>query len=287
MLPERDAPAHLSHSARETLKRCGKSWFLRYRTTAPRRPALWSCGGSAIHEVTEAFDREAVDLGKLPGWDERFLAARWRDRFLYYLEKAFEVEPNEWSWGRSRSEPIEVWNQMGPQLIQNYIEWRRRSPYELWTTPDGQPAIELDVSGVLPGCPVEIKGYVDRIFQDPVLDKLIDVDLKSGKRPPKNGEQFGTYAALVQVKYGVQTDIGVPFLNRKGTLGRPYELAGYTPEAVGAVFGEAWEQIQAGEFPATPGDCFICDMQASCHAVGGPLAHLYDPDFPANEKIPY
>jgi putative RecB family exonuclease len=280
-------PEHLSHSSRDTLERCAKSWFLKYQTAAPRRPALWSAGGSAVHEVTEAWDRASLN-GELEFW--RGIEPVWNVAFDAQIEKIRRIEPNEWNWGRSASEPIEVWRAQGLKFVQSYIDWRQRSPYEIWTTPDGQPAIELDVSGMLPGCPVEIKGYVDRIFHDPVFDKLIDVDLKSGKRPPKNGYQFGTYAALVEAKYGVKTDLGVAFLTRKATLGKPYDLAEYTPEAVGKVFGEAWDKIQAGQFPAegiAKNDCYICDVASSCYAKGGPLAHLYDPDHPALEVIPF
>jgi putative RecB family exonuclease len=280
-------PAHLSHSARETLNRCAKSYFLRYFTPAPRRPALWSAGGSAVHEVTEAYDRDSVKLGGTPDWDEYTVHRSWQERFVFQLDEARRVDPNEWNWGRSPSEPIEVWNVNGPKFIQSYIDWRKRSPYTIWTTPDGVPAIELNVSGMLPGCPVEIKGYVDRIFHDPVFDRLIDVDLKSGKRPPKNGDQFGTYNALMQVKYGVETALGVPFLNRRGTLGKPYELAAYTPEAVGEVFAQAWAKIQTGEFTADTSDCFICDVASSCAAKGGPLASRYDPDHENYEHPPF
>jgi putative RecB family exonuclease len=277
---------HLSHSSRETLERCAKSWFLKYRTPAPRRPALWSAGGSAVHEVTEAWDRLAIHED-LRAFD---LVRVWNHAFGAQIEKIRKVDPNEWNWGRSASEPIEVWRVQGLEFVRSYIAWRKRSPYTIWTTPDGQPAIELDVSGMLPGCPVEIKGYVDRIFHDPVFDKLIDVDLKSGKRPPKNGNQFGTYAALVEVKYGVKTDLGVPFLTRKATLGRPYDLAEFTPEAVGKVFGETWDKIQAGEFPAegiAKNDCFICDVASSCAAKNGPLAARYDPDHPDYSHPPF
>lgn len=281
-------PPHLSHSSRDTLLRCAKSWQLKYLSAAPRRPALWSAGGSAVHAVTEEYDRavfadpaidpppEAVDL-------------MWNIAFDAQLAKLFKAEPNEWNWGRSKSEPIEVWRVQGLAFVQSYIDWRKRSPYTIWTTPDGVPAIELDVSGFLPGCPVEIKGYVDRIFHDPVFDRLIDVDLKTGRRPPKNGDQFGTYAALMKVKYGVDTALGVPFMNRLATLGRPYELAEYTPEAVGAAFGEAWAQIEAGEFPANGlgKECFICEISSSCAAMNGPLAARYDPDSPGYERPPF
>lgn len=281
--PQRlEPPQHLSHSSRETLLRCAKSWFLRYRTPAPRRPALWSVGGSAVHETTELWDRETISDREVP--------AAWADRFEFHLQKAFAADPNEWNWGRSKTEPIEIWRGQGLDFVNSYVAWRKRSPYTIWTTPDGTPAIELDVSGFLPGCPVEVKGFVDRIFVDSMFDKLIDVDLKSGKRPPKNGDQFGTYAALTEVKYGIRTDLGVPFLTRKATLGKPYDLAAYTPEAVGQAFADAWELIQGGIFPATgiaTNDCFICDLASSCAAKGGPLAARYDPSHPDYEFPPF
>lgn len=269
-------PGHLSHSSRETLERCAKAWFLKYMTPAPRRPALWAAGGVAVHEATEKYDHMA-----LAGQESAFyLPFIWERLFGTQLDKARIADPNENNWNRSPSEPIEVWNTNGPAFVRSYIDWRQRSPYEIWTTPDGSPAIELDVSGQLPGCPIPVHGYVDRIFHDPVLDKLIIVDLKTGKRPPATVAQFATYAALVRVKYGVQADIGVAFMNRKGTLATPWDLGGVTPESVGQVFGETWDKIQAGEFPADgfPKACYPCDMVASCAAANGPLAHLYDPD---------
>lgn len=79
-------------------------------------------------------------------------------------------------WRRTSADGVAEWWKLGPQLVQSYIDWRERSPWEIWTTPEGEPAIELDVSGVLPGCPVEIKAYLDRVFFDPVFKKLWIVD---------------------------------------------------------------------------------------------------------------
>lgn len=272
---------HLSHSSRETLTRCAKSWQLKYLSDAPRRPALWSAGGSAVHETTELWDRGEVSDKEVP--------SAWADCFEAQLQKLYAADANEWNWNRSPSEPIEVWRTQGLAFVQSYLDWRKRSPYAIWETPGGQPAVELDVSGVLPGCEPEIKGYVDRIFHDPVFDQLIIVDLKTGKRAPSGPEQFAVYGALVQVKYEVAPRLGAAFLNRKGTLGKPYELSEHTPEAVGEVFAEVWEEIQAGRFPANgfPDKCFPCDVIASCAIKGGPLAHLHDPDHPSNEKIPF
>lgn len=276
---------HLSHSSKELFLRCAKSWMLKYLTPAPRSASLWTAIGSAVHEITEAYDRAEV-ASELEFW--RDIESLWDVAFGAQLDELRRKEPNENNWRFSPSEPLGVWSTLGPQLVQSWIDWRKRSPYTVWTTPDGQPAIELDVSGMLPGCPVEIKGYVDIVMHDPVFDQLVIIDKKTSKKPPQEVAQFATYAALLEVKYGKRARLGAAFMNRTGTLARPFELAEHTPEAVGAVFGEAWEQIQAGDFAANPGRaCHICDVMSSCFVKNGPLARLYDPAHPEREIIPF
>ena len=274
---------HLSHSSRETLERCAKSWFLKYMTDAPRAQSLWLAGGSAVHEATEHYDLMAV-AGNADAFQAGFVFERLFDMQLGELR---EKEPREHMWRSSASEDIETWRRLGLQFVQSYIDWRERSPWEIWTTPDGEPAIELDISGRLPGCEIEIKAYLDRVFYDPLFKKLWIIDLKTSKRPPKDATQFGVYAALMKVKYGEDVLDGAAFMNRKGALSKPFELSEYTPKAVGKAFGEAWAQIQRGEFPAegiAKDDCFLCDVSAACHAKGGPLASLYDPDSPGHSS---
>jgi putative RecB family exonuclease len=273
-------PEHLSHSSRELLLRCAKSWFLKYMTDAPWSVSLWTAIGSAVHEATEYYDR-ALLRGDTDGFDAH---TTWAMFFGGQLEELRRKEPNQNSWRFSPSEPLGVWNTLGPQLVQSWIDWRQRSPYTVWITPDGEPAIELDVSGMLPGCPVEIKGYVDIVMEDPTFDQLLIIDKKTSKRPPASVEQFATYAALLEVKYGRRARLGAAFMNRKGTLATPWDLGGVTPQSVGAVFGEAWEQITAGEFPATgikTNDCYLCDTSSSCYAKGGPLSAIHDPADPS------
>ncbi|MEU3522295.1 PD-(D/E)XK nuclease family protein [Streptomyces sp. NPDC038707] len=277
-------PTHLSHSSRETLERCAKAYFLTRIAKAPQVPALWLVGGSAVHYVTEVYDLWSMVEPDPEKRDEAFnLNAWWEESFNSELAKARERESNENKWRSSKTEPVETWRSMGLTFVQAYIDWRERSPWEIWTTPDGEPAIELDVSGKLPGCPVEIKGFVDRVFRDPVFGKLWVLDLKSGKRPPKTAAQFETYAALIKAKYDVDVHMGVPFMNRKATLGKPYDLSEVDPKAIGAVYGAAWGQILKGDFRANgfPRECYpLCDVQAACAAQNGPLAHLYDPASP-------
>lgn len=271
-------PDHTSHSARETLERCAKAYFLTRIANAPQTPALWLAGGSAVHETTEDYD--LLSMAKMT--DAFAVSEMWDLHFNAQLEKARQREENETAWRSSKTEPVEVWRSMGLAFVQAYIEWRERSPWEIWIAPDGQPAIELDVSGKLPGCDVEIKAYLDRVFWDPVLRQLVIVDIKTGKKPPKTPDQFGTYAALLKVKYDVDVTMGAPFMNRRAALGTPFDLTEYTPQFVGEIFAAAWKQVQSGYFPANgfPGACFICDVKSSCAAQNGPLAPQYDPASP-------
>ncbi|MFC8490685.1 RecB family exonuclease [Streptomyces sp. NPDC057235] len=281
---------HFSHSSRETFERCAKSWFLKYIAKAPQQPAVWSVGGSAVHEATELYDLWAAAKASInaPNTGPFELAEIWEMCFDSQLAQATDKEPNQNLWRRSGDDTVESWRAMGLTHVQAWIDWRERAQWEIWTTPDGDPAIELDISGYLPGCSVEIKAYLDRIFYDPMFKKLWILDLKTGKKAPATSAQFGVYAALVKVKYGIDIADGVAFMNRLGTLGKPWNLAEYTPEAVGRVFGEAWERIQAGSFPATGltnRGCFICEVSAACYAKGGPLSARYDPDHP--QHVPF
>jgi RecB family exonuclease len=268
-----ELPGHISYSARDTLERCAKSYFLSRIAKAPTRPALWLAGGSAVHEVTEGWDR-----GEIPAVG---LEAAWNATFDAQLAELDAKDANRDRW-RKTKQGVEEWRVDGLEYVQAWIDWRERSPWEIWVTPDGEAAIELDISGKLPGCEVEIKAYLDRVFYDPNLGKLTIVDIKTGTRKPNSPAQFGTYAALLAQKYDIQVQWGVPFMNRKAAPSEPFDLTIFTPEYVGMTYGRAWAQIKAGNFNAHVGDgCFLCDVQEACYANGGHLSERFDPDSPA------
>lgn len=111
-------PSHLSHSSRETLLRCAKSYFLSRIAKAPSRPALWLAGGSAVHEVTEAYDHWSAKP-----WSDAFnVELAWGTAFEEQLAAIREKEPNENAWRWSKTEPTPVWRTMGLQFVQAYID---------------------------------------------------------------------------------------------------------------------------------------------------------------------
>lgn len=278
--PQPRAITHISYSGMNTHGECGKKYELSYVMDAPKKGAVWFVGGLAVHRATEEWDRDpAVDL-----------PAIWRTVFNEELDKQKAKDPDVLGWRKAgikadnpAGEDVAHWySVLGPSLVESYIAWRKRSSWEIWTTPDGEPAIELNVGGTLPGMEgVEFKGYIDRIFYDPQFDALRLVDLKTGSRKPETGLQLGVYGAAVQHRYGVAVPTGAAFMNRKGALAEAWTLAKYTPEYVGRHFKQLFDAIQAGYFvPKVGRHCGLCDVASACYANDGPLAHLYDRDAP-------
>lgn len=277
---------HISYSGRNTLSECPKQYELSYVMGAPQRGAVWFVGGLAVHRATEEWDRAQVTGTKID------LPSVWRTVFNEELDKARERDPEILRWQKAgvkkdneRGEDIPHWFAvLGPSLVESYMAWRSRSAWEIWTTPDGEPAIELDIGGTLPGMDgVQFKGFLDRIFYDRRMDQLHLVDLKTGSRKPESGLQLGVYGAAVQHRYGIPIPFGAAFMNRHGTLAEPWGLAKYTPEYVGKHFKQVYDAIQAGYFPPkVTRSCSRCGVAAACYANDGPLSAQWDRDHPDN-----
>lgn len=255
---------------------------------APARPAWWFAGGSAVHAATEAYDRWTL---KDPADRPKFsIAQAFADTFDTEVKdmEARWPDASEWRHAGPKTAPetYDRWMKLGPLLVGNYITWRRSMDYVVWSpkvdgTPDPTVAIgiEIDLSTTLPGCEREIKAYADRIFYSPSLDQIHIVDLKTGTRGPNNPLQFGVYSACLEHLYEVKAATGAAFMNREGSLGKPFALAKYTPAYVGRLFGNLSRAVDANVFPAHKGSaCRMCDTSDSCYANDGPRALEFDPD---------
>lgn len=276
--------AHLSYSTLDQWFQCPKKVQLAKIMKAPTTPAWWFAGGSAVHAATEAYDH----------WTLGDPLTRGRFAVGEEFEKAFEAEVQEieercpdrsrWRAAGVKDDP-EVygkWMELGPELVMAWIRWRRESPYTIWHTPKGEPAIEINLSTTFPGCEREVKAYADRIMYHPVLDQLTIIDLKTGSRRPNSPLQFGVYAAGLEHLHSVKAPVGAAFMNREGSLAKAFSLGKYTPEYVGKLFGQLSRAVDAKVFPAhLGGSCRMCDVQDSCYAQGGEQAERYDPDHPA------
>src|SRR5262245_37599015 len=115
-----------------------------------------------------------------------------------------------------RGEDEVWWLTEGPKMVQRWMDWRAASGWKIWSTPEGTPAIELELSPVWAGVP--IKMFIDRVFVNPDTGVPIVVDLKSGKRTPASDLQLAFYAAGIKSVYGVDVSHGAYWMGRTGEL---------------------------------------------------------------------
>ncbi len=187
---------------------------------------------------------------------------------------------------------VETWRTTGPEQVRQFIRWFEGSGQQVWVTPDGRPAIELELSVMFGD--VEVRGFIDFITLGPA--GLTIVDTKSGSRKPDSLQQLAIYACMVELAYGQgwRPLWGTYFLGRgKGPKGAKPEYRVYFQPPVPLseyrysvpfftreleMFEEA---VQADLFVARPGpDCDRCGVSYACLAVGGTESRRYDPADP-------
>lgn len=204
---------------------------------------------------------------------------------------------DDWLSFGPRNQPrqqVQAWRELGPALCENFVDWYRGSDYQIWITPDGRPAIELELRPVFGE--IQLVMYVDLVLYN--SSGLVVVDTKSGRHLPETLQQTGLYASGIELTYGPQWRpmYGTYFMARgtppKKPKGAPKEwnddghvppvcfqppvpLTGYEHSV------EFWTNelamfdrgVKSSIFVASPGrHCFTCDVSLYCPAVGGDRA---------------
>jgi putative RecB family exonuclease len=199
--------------------------------------------------------------------------------------------PDQWDKaGRHSDQGEEYWRANGPVYAQNFIDWyESQDDVKVWVTPDGVPAIELDLTAEFAGQPVRV--VIDAVLTfGAVNPALVVVDLKSGSTKPDNARQLAIGASAIQWKYGVRPRYGAFFMARGTGRDRPTYLqppvelteAEYSIPYLGGEFRMLNLAVENGIFPAHPGDsCRRCSVAYACTAAGGPQSRKYDPHHPA------
>lgn len=219
----------------------------------------------------------------LPEFDYKRL---WINHFAAQIAERLEqseIDPSEWraSGRASKAYPNKEdegwWNEKGPELIEAYRDWRESCPWVLWTTPAGQPAIELDLRCTFGSVPV--RAIIDRVFVTPD-GELAVVDLKSGANPPQDqGLQLGFYASALEVVFDHRPAICAYWNARKGGLSEPKNIDHLTPAYLGNLLGEFVRARDLGIFLPNPSSfCESCGVRRACPLVNGPEASLYLPE---------
>jgi hypothetical protein len=172
--------------------------------------------------------------------------------------KVTKMSPNK--------EDAKFWQTAGPMWVEDYINWRKANPnWNIWITPDGRPAIELELMPVVAGVP--IKMVIDRIFD--VDGQLVIVDLKTSKNTPASTLQLGFYKVGLEVTFGQeiyeQTIWGNYYMSRASNIVDMVDLSEYTYDKMEFLVEGFDKARKAGIFLPNTNSCqYMCGLTAHC-----------------------
>jgi hypothetical protein len=159
-------------------------------------------------------------------------------------------------------EDINFWQISGPIWVEDYIAWRKANTnWKIWTTPDGRPAIELELMPEISGVPVKM--VIDRIFE--VNGKLVVVDLKTAKNTPTSTLQLGFYKVGLEKTFGVGIEYGTYYMSRDSGTSEMIDLSSYTYDKLEYLVSGFDKARKAGIFLPNTNSCqYMCGLTAHC-----------------------
>lgn len=210
------------------------------------------------------------------------------DSEIYQLEQDTGFPESQWfRAGAKGSQDREWWYANGPRMCEDFLDWYdSQDDVSVWITPDGRPAIELELNVKFGDVPVHM--FVDLVLQ--MGSALVVVDLKSGAKVPDSPSQLAIYASGIELEFGKKHRPRYGSFYMLRGVGRdepkdfflsPVELGGYqqSVEWWTRQFAMLDRAVESGVFIANPGEhCKRCGVAGACPAVGGKDAWRHDQD---------
>lgn len=263
---------HLSHSTLEDVRTCSLKVKLKKIDRVPQKPGWALIGGNAVHTVTENIDKQ--DFGMPVAPVELDFDAVFEGLTLQAMEEDGRLSTEHfYASGRKskewpNKEDEKWWRENGPLMVERWKNFKRVTNWEIWLTPQGEPAIELALLGEYGGAIV--KGYLDRVMQLPNGDLAV-LDVKTGANEPKSNVQLGLYADMVAKLFGEEyrPKWGTYWMGRTGSLTPPVDLAPLARD-LDEDYRKARLIIEQDLFLASPGMlCGSCSVNAYCKSFSG------------------
>ncbi|GAA0406337.1 PD-(D/E)XK nuclease family protein [Streptomyces luteireticuli] len=246
-----------SVSQTQQYEQCGWRFYLQRVERVVPRPAAWSSHGTAFHSAVEVYEKSGRAL------PVEAVVQLFSDRYSELVNKGLDKEPNTDRWlaaGRPGGADIEHRYVLGQEQAAYYVRWAAENPTRTWTTPDGQPGVELYFLVKLGG--VQVRGFIDQLVQDDD-GSVRPRDWKTGST--KSKFQLQTYAVAIRKLYNIEVLRADWYLAKEGRLSRPVKLEDLREEEVGERFADMDAAVKRGDFPARPGfQCRFCDVSHAC-----------------------
>ncbi|UJD21172.1 Cas4 exonuclease [Mycobacterium phage SororFago] len=246
--------------------RCPMSYKLARIDKVWQRPAAWLPQGTAFHTVAEVYEKARAEGREMTLQQCQDI---FREEYSRDINALTADTPNfEW-WFHSGPygglRDTERRYEVGLEQVEKFWNWRTAEGQEIWVTPEGKPAIELQFSIELDG--IKVRGFIDAVV---VVNGEPRVrDYKTGNKPGDDF-QLGVYALAIFILFGVKVNTGDYYMagkkGRPAVITHPFDLTDWTREAITARFHEVEAQIQAGNFEPDPDPdkCGFCDVALSC-----------------------
>lgn len=257
----------MSHSRYEEYSSCGERYRLARIERVPTTPSIYAIAGTAFHAWAEHLDLNGY-RDNLEGY-----VSYW-GRLLNELVKAEEDKSGlplaRWDTpARSKDANQKAFekfrDELGPEWLEKYIEWRNTTDWRLATLPpDGNGrtvGAEYELRYTLDS--VDDLAIVDRIFETDD-GRLIAIDLKTWSRK-RNTAQLPSYVVACR-QNGINVTHAGYYDARKGEITDLDEYKYWDEKRLAALHEQAAHMMQAGFFlPRISDDCnSICSVRWHC-----------------------
>jgi hypothetical protein len=261
-------PFRFSHSALTTFTSCGKRYQLKYRVKAPETPAVWFLAGTAVHSLTEDFDKTGQVVSRRVVWDAV-------DGLVTKEETSSGVAFRDWQkgyWNRNKTGGVILSDTKDKVYAgyQAYVDWRMTTDIEVLSV---EQKVGFETNDI------RFVGFVDRVVELPDGRRAI-VDIKTGKSIPKSDQQLGFYKATVAVEDGPLPTLGAYWLADTGALTPWQNLERWNRPIVEAMGLQLKRAVENKVFLPNLGDnCKTCPVRTSCYAYSSdtPDSRKHDP----------
>jgi putative RecB family exonuclease len=241
---------------------CPYRYYLHRMERAWERPAAWLPQGVAVHEAAEMWERSGREMSVEDA------QAIFRKSYVENTNKMLADTPNMEYWFRSGpydgETDIARRFEVGTEQVEKYIRYYTEQHPEqvIWITPNGEPAIELDLTVKLGD--VEVRAKIDSVVVEADGEPTVR-DNKTGAKPD-GPAQLKTYGVMVEKATGVPMTRGDYWMGKTGRPSRRHDLTKVSEQEVVDEFGELDAAIRAEKFdPAPdPDKCERCTVALSC-----------------------